>query len=222
MTVDSGQEKARPHSRGPTRAPGCLVGHGRAADGPPVGRDAPAVSGIAVTLHLWDGGTGGSALTGHTLHPSLRLHTQRRTGWHHARELKSALARLWHLCAVCWLLSRPGRPSSELQPHLMSPPGSWAPGRPGTRSASPCWTAAKVRRGDGIPPHPGPWHLSWSAPTPGSPQHPSRPHSRLSSASFQHGLHSQNSTGTGSSAMSWVHRGQPDSPRKHAGPGHRE
>lgn len=59
MTGDSGQEKAQPHSRRPTRAPGCLVGHGRAADGPPVGRDAPAVSGVAVTLHLRDGGTGG-------------------------------------------------------------------------------------------------------------------------------------------------------------------
>lgn len=144
------------------------------------------------------------------------------TGWPHARELESALARLWHLCAVHGLLSHPGRLPSELQPHLMSLPGSWAPGHPGTHSASPHWTAAEVRRGDGIPPHPSPRHLSWSAPTPGSPQHHSSPHPRLSSASFQHGLHSQNSTGTGSSAMSWVHRGQPASPRKRAGPGHRE
>lgn len=67
MTGDSGQEKAQPHSRRPTRAPGCLVGHGRAADGPPVGRDAPAVSGVAVTLHLRDGGTGGVVVsTGRT------------------------------------------------------------------------------------------------------------------------------------------------------------
>ena len=45
-------------ARAPTGAPGRLVGHGRATDGPPVGRDAPAVSRVAVTLHLRDGGTG--------------------------------------------------------------------------------------------------------------------------------------------------------------------
>lgn len=49
------------HTVSPTWAVGGLESHGSAADGPPVGCDAPAVARVAVTLDLREGGQRGRA-----------------------------------------------------------------------------------------------------------------------------------------------------------------